>query len=92
MALSTVLREEVEFSNGGVSSANFIDYNPIRISEVPDIEVHIVKSSEKIGGIGEPGTPPTAPAVTNAVFKATGARLRRIPATPERVLAALKKK
>lgn len=90
MALSTALREEVKFSNGGVSSANFDDYDPIRISETPDIEVHIVKSSEKIGGIGEPGVPPTAPAVANAVFDATGARLRRIPMTPERVLAAIR--
>jgi isoquinoline 1-oxidoreductase beta subunit len=91
MALSTVLREEVRFANGGVSSANFDDYNPIRLSETPDIEVHIVKSNEKMGGIGEPGVPPTAPAVANAVFNATGARVRRIPLTPERVLAAIKK-
>jgi isoquinoline 1-oxidoreductase beta subunit len=90
MALSTVLREEVKFSDGGVVSANFDDYNPIRLSEVPDIEVHIVKSDETIGGIGEPGVPPTAPAVANAVFNATGGRLRRMPFTPERVLAAIK--
>jgi isoquinoline 1-oxidoreductase beta subunit len=91
MALSTVLREEVKFSDGGVVSANFDDYNPIRLSEVPDIEVHIVKSDEAIGGIGEPGVPAMAPAVVNAVFSATGKRIRRIPLTPERVLAALKK-
>jgi isoquinoline 1-oxidoreductase beta subunit len=91
MALSTVLREEVKFANGGVSSANFDDYNPIRLSEVPDVEVHIIKSNEAIGGIGEPGVPPTAPAVANAVFNATGARVRRIPLTPERVLTAIKK-
>jgi len=90
MALSTVLREEVMFSNGGVKSANFDDYNPIRITEIPDIEVHIVKNNDKIGGIGEPGVPPLAPAVGNAIFNATGARLRRIPMTPERVLEALK--
>jgi isoquinoline 1-oxidoreductase beta subunit len=90
MALSTVLREEVKFSDGGVVSANFGDYNPIRLSEVPDIEVHIVKSDEAIGGIGEPGVPPTAPAVANAVFSATGKRIRRIPMTPERVLATPK--
>jgi isoquinoline 1-oxidoreductase beta subunit len=90
MALSTVLREEVKFSNGGAVSSNFDDYNPIRISEVPDIEVHIVKSNDAMGGIGEPGVPATAPAVANAVFSATGKRIRRIPMTPERVLAALK--
>jgi len=91
MALSTVLREEVKFANGGVLSANFDDYNPIRLSEIPDIEVHIVKSNEAMGGIGEPGVPPTAPAVANAVFNATGARVRRIPLTPASVLAAIKK-
>ncbi len=91
MALSTVLREEVKFSDGGVVSANFDDYNPIRLSEVPDIEVYIVKSDETMGGIGEPGVPAMAPAVANAVFNATGKRIRRIPLTPERVLAALKK-
>ena len=91
MGLSTVLREEVKFANGGVLSANFDDYNPIRLSEVPDVEVHIVKSKEAMGGIGEPGLPPTAPAVANAVFNATGARVRRIPLTPESVLAAIKK-
>jgi isoquinoline 1-oxidoreductase beta subunit len=91
MALSTAFKEEVKFANGGVASANFDDYDLIRLSEIPDIEVHIVKSNEKIGGIGEPGVPPAAPAVANAVFNATGGRLRRMPFTPERVLAAIKK-
>jgi isoquinoline 1-oxidoreductase beta subunit len=91
-ALSTTLKEEVIFSNGGVKSDNFDDYKIIRMSEIPEIEVHIVKSNEPIGGIGEPGLPPTAPAVGNAVFNATGARIRRIPFTPERVLAAIRSK
>jgi len=92
MGLSTTFKEEVEFANGGVKSANFDDYKILRMNEVPEIEVHIVKSKEKIGGIGEPGIPPTAPAVANAVFNATGARIRRIPLTPQRVLAAIKSK
>ena len=91
MGLSTALREEIQFANGGVSTGNFDTYSPIRLSETPDIEVHIIKSNEKMGGIGEPGLPPTAPAVANAIFNATGARVRRIPLTPERVLAAIKK-
>ena len=90
-ALSTALKEEVKFSNGGVKSANFDDYDVLRMSEVPEIEVHIVKSSEKIGGIGEPGVPPLAPAVANAFFNATGVRVRRIPLTPKFVQEALKK-
>jgi isoquinoline 1-oxidoreductase beta subunit len=92
IALSTALKEEVKFAKGGVATSNFDDYHIIRMSEVPEIEVHMVKSTDKIGGIGEPGVPPLAPAVANAVFNATGARIRRIPLTPEIVLAALKNK
>ena len=90
-ALSTALKEEVIFAKGGVKSANFEDYDILRMSEVPDIEVHLVKGNDKMGGIGEPGVPPTAPAVANAFFNATGVRIRRIPLTPEVVLAGLKK-
>ena len=90
-ALSTALMEEIRFANGGVASANFRDYPIIRMSEVPEIEVYAVKSTERLGGIGELGVPPLAPAVANALFNATGARVRRIPLTPERVLEALKK-
>ncbi len=90
MALSTALKEEVKFENGGVATSNFDNYPIIRMSEVPEIEVHIVKSTDRIGGIGELGIPAVAPAVANAVFNATGARIRRIPLTPERVLAAIK--
>ena len=89
MGLSTALKEEVQFKNGGVATNNYEDYDLIRMSEVPEIRVHIIDSTEKIGGIGEPGVPPAAPAVANAVFAATGARLRRIPMTPERVLKAM---
>lgn len=91
IGLSTTFKEQVEFANGGVKSANFDDYHIIRMSEVPEIEVHMVKSTDKIGGIGEPGVPPLAPAVANAFFNATGVRIRRIPLTPEIVLAAIKK-
>jgi len=91
LALSTTLKEIVEFENGGVKSSNFDNYKIIRMSEIPEIEVHIINSGEKIGGIGEPGVPPTAPAVANAVFNATGARVRRLPLTPKTVIAALKK-
>jgi isoquinoline 1-oxidoreductase beta subunit len=91
LALSTALKEEVQFAKGGATSLNFDSYPILRMSEVPDIEVHMVKSNEKIGGIGEPGVPPLAPAVANAVFNATGVRFRRIPLTPQAVLAGLKK-
>jgi len=89
IALSSALKEEVMFSNGGVKSSNFDDYKVIRMSEIPEIEVHIVESKEKIGGIGEPGVPPAAPAVANAVFNAIGARIRRIPITSNLIKSAL---
>ena len=81
MALSTALFEEVQFAKGGVSSENFGDYRIIRMSEVPEINVHIIKTDADapLGGIGEPGVTPLAPAVANAVFNATGKRLRRMP-------------
>jgi isoquinoline 1-oxidoreductase beta subunit len=92
IGLSTALKEQTKFAKGGVATSNFDNYPIIRMSEVPEIEVHMVKSTDRIGGIGEPGVPPLAPAVANAVFNATGARIRRIPLTPEVVLAALKNK
>lgn len=91
-ALSTALIEHVIFANGGVKSANFNDYKILKMSEVPEIEVHIIKSSEKIGGIGELGVPPLAPAVANAFFNLTGVRIRRIPLDTAAVMEALKKK
>jgi isoquinoline 1-oxidoreductase beta subunit len=60
------------------------------MSETPDIEVHIIESQDRPGGIGEPGVPPVAPAVANAVFHATGLRLRSLPMNPHMVLKALK--
>jgi isoquinoline 1-oxidoreductase beta subunit len=62
-----------------VQQSNFHDYPLLRLNEMPEVEVHIVTSDEKAGGIGEPGVPPIAPAVANAVFAATGKRLRRLP-------------
>jgi isoquinoline 1-oxidoreductase subunit beta len=92
LGVSTALFEEVEFANGGVKSGNFDDYQIARMSDTPEVNVNIVESNDDIGGIGEPGIMPLAPAVANAVFNATGGRLRRMPFTPERVLAAIKNK
>ena len=89
MGLSAALREKVEFADGGVKSANFTDYHTLRMSQAPNIEVHFVDSDAKIGGLGEPSLPLAAPSVTNAIYAATGARIRRLPLTPERVLEAL---
>jgi isoquinoline 1-oxidoreductase subunit beta len=90
MGISAALKEKIEIAGGGIKSENFGDYELLRMNEAPDVDVHIVKSGEKVGGIGEPGLPPIAPAVANAVFQATGARLRQLPMKPETVLAAMK--
>jgi len=89
--LSAALKERVDFAHGGVQSANFHNYGILPMSETPEIEVHIVKSDAKLGGVGEPGVPPTAPAVANAVFAATGIRMRRLPIKPEIVMKTIKK-
>ena len=65
--------------DGRVVESNFHDYQVLRMHEMPQVEVHIVTSREKSGGVGEPGTPPIAPAVANAVFALTGKRLRELP-------------
>ncbi len=92
MGLSAALKEKMNFAKGGVSSSNFDDYTPLRMSEAPEeIEVHIIKSTEKQTGVGEPGLPPVAPAVANAVFNATGVRLRDLPMTPADVRKAMGK-
>jgi isoquinoline 1-oxidoreductase beta subunit len=79
MGLSVALHEKVRFENGGVKTANYDDYPVLTMSEVPEIEVHIAKSNLKPGGVGEPVLPSVAPAVANAVFKATGVRLTELP-------------
>ena len=77
--LSAALYGRIGFKDGRVEQGNFNDYPVLRMNEMPKVEVHIVQSSEKPGGIGEPGTPPIAPAVANAIFAATGKRLRKLP-------------
>jgi len=77
--LSAALKNEITIKNGAVEQTNFDSYDPIRISEAPPIEVHLVKSGEDPGGMGEPGLPPLAPAIANAIFAASGQRLRNLP-------------
>ena len=80
--LSAALHGGITFKDGAVVESNFHDYAPLRMNEMPSIEVHIVPSSEKPTGVGEPGTPVIAPAVANAIFAATGERLRKLPLRP----------
>jgi isoquinoline 1-oxidoreductase beta subunit len=89
MGLSAALKEGISFAKGGVESENYFNQDILRMSEAPEIEVKIVTSGDPLGGIGEPGVPPIAPAVANAVFAATGVRLRRLPMKRQMVLAEL---
>jgi len=77
--LSAALRGAITFDKGRVQQANFHQYEPLRINEMPVVEVHIVPSTEASGGMGEVGTPAIAPAVANAIFAATGKRVRQLP-------------
>jgi len=86
-ALSAALHGAITLKDGVVEQSNFHDYAPIRINEMPKVEVHIVPSAEKPTGIGEPGVPPVAPAVVNAIAAATGKRVRRLPISAEQVKA-----
>jgi isoquinoline 1-oxidoreductase beta subunit len=78
-ALTPVLASEITIKAGAVEQSNFHDYPVLRINQSPEIEVHIVPSTEPPGGMGEPGVPPLAPAVANAIFAVTGVRIRRLP-------------
>lgn len=77
--LTAALKGEITIRNGRVEQGNFNDYPLLRMDEMPEVEVHIVKSAENPGGVGEPGTPPIVPAVANAVFALTGKPVRRLP-------------
>jgi isoquinoline 1-oxidoreductase subunit beta len=77
--LSAALYGEITIKEGRVEQTNFGDYRVLRINEIPKIEVHILKSLEAPGGIGEPGTSCVMPALTNAIFAASGKRIRKLP-------------
>jgi len=77
--LSAALFSEITLKGGRVEQSNFHNYRVLRINEAPVIEVHLVKSAEAPGGLGEPPTSGAAPAVTNAIFAATGKRVRKLP-------------
>ena len=77
--LTAALYGEITFTDGRVDQSNFHDYQILRMNEAPEIHVTIVNSGERMGGAGEPGTPPIAPAICNAIFAGTGKRLRKLP-------------
>ncbi len=77
--LSAALFGEIGFAEGYVMQGNFDDYPVLRMDQMPEVEVHLIQSGEAPSGVGEPGVPPIAPAVANALFAATGTRHRRLP-------------
>ena len=77
--LSAALYGQLTLKDGVVEQSNFHDYPVLRIADMPKIEVHIVQGGTVPTGVGEPGTPPIAPAVSNAIFALTGKRLREMP-------------
>ena len=77
--LGAALHNEIVLENGRVRESNFNNYRPLRIHEMPEVEVHIVASGENPTGVGEPGVPPIAPAVASAYRRLTGTSIRRLP-------------
>jgi isoquinoline 1-oxidoreductase beta subunit len=77
--LTAAMQGEITIAGGMVEQSNFHNYDAMRISQVPVIEVKILENGDKIRGIGEPGTPPAAPALANAIFALTGERIRELP-------------
>jgi len=90
--LSAALYGAITLEKGRVQQGNFHDYQLVRQNVMPQVEVHIINISEAPGGVGEPGVPPIAPAVANALFAAKGVRLRSLPLTLEKIAEALKNK
>jgi len=86
-ALTPVLSGEITIKDGAAEQSNFDGYQVLRMRDAPDIEVHIIASNEDPGGMGETGVPPLAPAVANAIFAATGKRIRRLPIDPASLAA-----
>jgi isoquinoline 1-oxidoreductase beta subunit len=81
--LTATLKAETTIRNGRVQQSNFDDYPLLQMDEMPSVEVYIADSDVRPSGIGEMGVPPIAPAVANAIFSATGKRIRHIPIRPE---------
>jgi putative hemolysin len=81
--LTAALKGSIDIENGSVLQSNFADYPILKIDEMPQVEVHLVSRDRRPTGVGEMGVPPAAPAVLNAIFAATGKRIRHIPVQPQ---------
>ena len=79
MGLSIALFRGITTKDGAVEQSNFHDYQVARISQVPPLNVHLVNSKAAPGGVGEPGLPPIVPSIVNAIYHASGKRIRHLP-------------
>jgi isoquinoline 1-oxidoreductase beta subunit len=79
MGLSAAIHEEITIDKGSVQQSSFPDYPLLTMAETPEIAIEFVPSTAPVGGLGEPGLPPAAPALANALFAATGVRIRQLP-------------
>src|SRR5277367_4366924 len=88
--LSLALYEKATLKDGGIEQTNFDTYTPLRMSQTPEVAVHVIANGEHATGVGEPAVTVIAPALANAIFNASGARVRSLPITPDLVKAAMK--
>ncbi len=79
MGLSAAIGEQINIDKGAVVESNFSDYPILKLADAPEVDVHFIESGATMGGIGEPGLPPAAPALANALFALTGKRVRQLP-------------
>jgi CO/xanthine dehydrogenase Mo-binding subunit len=88
--LSLAMYEQATLKNGGIEQTNFDTYTPLRMSQMPEVAVHVIANGEKATGVGEPAVTVVAPALANAIFNAVGARVRALPITADAVKGAMK--
>jgi isoquinoline 1-oxidoreductase len=88
--MSLALFEKAPLENGALQVSNFGDYTPMRMSQMPDLDISVIASNDPASGCGESGVTVIAPAIANAIFNAVGARVRSLPITAEAVKAAIK--
>ena len=88
--LSLAMYEKATLRDGGIEQTNFDSYTPLRMSQVPEVAIAVIANGEKATGVGEPAVTVIAPAIGNAIFKASGARVRALPITAEAVKGAMK--
>ena len=88
--MSLAMFEKATLKNGAIEQTNFDTYTPMRMSQAPEVEVHVIANGDHATGVGEPAVTVVAPAIGNAIFNACGARVRSLPITAEAVKAAMK--